>query len=197
MQWLKRIVPPLLVLGAAGVVIATLFSSHADSRGSVPLPQGGEVYLPSGKTTIFAEPRTPEETDTNHVTSPFALRVVPATGGDPLPIDPISDDDSPNQLFHRSQEIGQRGAVATIDAPASGRYVVTGSFDDEQSGSVNFGLTSFGAVKDEWKLIGGLLLAAFLISIVPVPKRGPGWERDEGGSGPGDYKPPRFSPYEG
>ena len=65
---------------------------------------------------------------------------------------------------------------------------------DETSAEVSFGLNSFRAVAQEWKLIAGLLAGAFLISVVPLPKRRP--HEDSFGSGEG-VQPSGFSPYRG
>ena len=199
MQWLKRVLPTCLVLAAVAVVLVTVLGDHSSAHGSVALPEGGTVTLPAGKTTIFADENATSKDDDTRLASPLSIEVAPAGGGEPLEVVPTSSDETADQIYHRSESIGSRGALASIDAPAAGKYLVSGSFDDPQiRGSLSFGTTSFAAVLDRWKLLAGLIGAAILISLMPLPKRGSRWDEAGGGSPSGEYQArPRFDPYNG
>ena len=96
---------------------------------------------------------------------------VPAAGGEPLVMEPAADSGTIGALASRSEAIGSRGTVATIDVPESGDYRISGSMADDSSVEIGFGLNAFRAVGQQWKLIAGLLAGAFLISLVRLPKR--------------------------
>ena len=55
MHALKRLLPKLLVLAAAGVALATLLSDHSAEYGKVTLPRGGVATLPEGTTKVFVD----------------------------------------------------------------------------------------------------------------------------------------------
>jgi hypothetical protein len=197
MQWLQRLLPKLLVLGAAGVVVAALLSDHHAEYGDVTLPRGGVVTLPEGTVNVFVDESTtaPGQSDDSHNLSSFLkLEVVPVAGGEQLTNEPAADEGGPDELSERSEAIGSRGTVATIEVPAAGEYRVSGGMADETSAEVSFGLNSFRAVAHEWKLIAGLLAGAFLISVVPLPKRRSGEDSFSSGEG---VQGPSYSPYRG
>ena len=195
MQWLKRIVPKLMVVAAFAVVIVALVSDHTAQYGAVPLPQGGVVQLPAGTVKVFVdEPQQPG--DPRELSSVLAFDVTPVGGGAALPKDATVETNN-EQLSKRSEAIGSKGAVATLDVPTAGAYRIRGGFAQATAGaSLSFGTDAFMAVLDKWKLWGGLLVAAFLISLIPVPKRDTSYELS-GGSESSSYQPPRFNPYNG
>jgi hypothetical protein len=199
MQWLKRVLPSCLVIAAIAVVIVTMLSDHSSVRGSVPLPQGGTVTLPAGKTTVFADQSVANKDDETRLQSPVSFGVAPVGGGEPLEVVPSSDDENPDQIYHRSESIGSRGALASIDAPEAGKYLVAGSFEDPHvTGTLSFGTTSFAAVLGKWKLLAGLIGAAILISMMPLPRRSSDWDEAVAGSPSGEHPArPRFDPYNG
>ena len=53
MRWLKHMLTVGLLLAAAVVALATVFSDHSDDYGKVALPSGGVVHLPKGTVTVF------------------------------------------------------------------------------------------------------------------------------------------------
>jgi hypothetical protein len=200
MQWLKRVVPKLLVVAAFAVTIVVLVTDHRAEYGTVALPQGGLVQLPEGTVKVFVdEPQQPG--DPRDLSSPLSFDVTPVGSSAALAKNPEVQENS-RQLTKRSEAIGSKGAVASIDAPSSGAYRVSGGFAEATPGaSLSFGTDGFMAVIDRWKILAGLLLGAFLLTLIPVPSRGSSYEASAGeaggGSEPGSYQPPRFNPYNG
>jgi hypothetical protein len=174
MQWLQRVLPKLLVVGAIGVVVVALLSDHKSEYGAVTLPRGGVVDLPGGTVNVFVDedpaPGAVKD-DAHDLPAALNLEVVPVSGGTPVSQEVAADSGSPGELASRSEAIGSRGTVATLDVPASGKYRITGGMTDDSAVEVSFGLNSFRAVTDQWKLIAGLLAGALLISLIPLPKR--------------------------
>lgn len=168
MQALQRWLPRLLVLGAIGVVIAALFSDHKKAYGEVPLPQGGVVDLPEGESKVYLDEIVLGEPsgDPRRLSGLLAFTVVPVGGGAPLSIEPIGGGTG-DELTERSQGIGSKDAVAAVDAPAAGDYRVSGQYESEVTASLSFGTDPFSAVLAEWRIWAGLLVLAFLISLVP------------------------------
>ncbi len=214
MQALKRLLPKLLVLAAAGVVLATLLSDHSADYGKVTLPRGGVVTLPEGTTKVFVDESATagdDSSDPRHLSAPLRFDVTPVGGGPAVAKDPTTKDGTSELLTTRSQAIGSGGAVANLDVPAEGKYRISGSLGDSGTTQLSFGLDSFMAVLDKWKLLAGLLGGAFLIALIPLPKRGPSrdWtgepSAETGGETSGEtnapsagaYQPRRFDPYRG
>ena len=207
MQALQSLIPKLLVLVAAGLVLATLLSDHSAEYGQVTLPRGGVVTLPEGTVKVFVDESAAAGDDTSdprRLSAPLSFQVVPVGGGAPLAKDPTTKDGTSEQLTARSQSIGSGGAVANLDVPAEGQYRISGSLGDTAATQLSFGLDSFMAVVGEWKLLAGLLGGAFLISILPRPSRGA--HRDPGPevsreapapAAPSTYQPARHTPYRG
>lgn len=201
MQWLKRVLPKLLVLVAIGVVVAAMLSDHSSEYGQVTLPGGGAVELPEGKTTVFVDDDFALPTDPNRLASPLALAVVSPQRGQ-LQVEP-SGEGLPGALFQRSEAIGSSGSVASIEVPSAGRYLVAGTTASREQATVQFGQTSFQAVAGEWKVIAALLAAAILISLMPLPRREREWKHDAPGASDGDpgeplgYSPRPVEPYRG
>jgi hypothetical protein len=165
MHWLKHIVPPLLVIAALGLVLATLFSDHSSDYGSAPLPQGGKVELPKGTVKVFYD--EPGEVQDSALSSPLTFAVTPAGGGPALEEKPTSKEGTSDAEVQRSQDVGSLDSVANIEVPAEGTYVVSGS--SGRSASLTFGTSPFGAVVRRWELLAGLLLAALLVAFIPLP----------------------------
>jgi hypothetical protein len=181
MRWLKQTTSILLLLGAVGVVLATAFSDHSDDYGQVSLPQGGTVHLPEGKVTVFyRELADSSQADQNP--GGFAFHLVPAAGGPPVDMS-LANEGTTDFSTTRSETIGEHGALAKLDVPAAGDYVVSGSTNLPAGTSfLDFGTNAATAVAHRWKLIAGLLLGAVLIALIPVPRRsGRRWEGDSGG----------------
>ena len=176
MQWLQRLLPKLLVLGAIGVIAVALFSDKKAEYGSVTLPRGGDVTLPEGTVNVFVDEDTTvgavEDGDHN-LPDVLSFAAVPVSGGDAVTPEPATDSGGPGEVTQRSEGIGARGTVATLDVPEHGDYRIAGSMGDSPA-ELTFGLTAFRSVAHEWKLIAGLLVGALLISMVRVPKRSRG-----------------------
>ena len=69
----------------------------------------------------------------------------------------------------RSEVIGEHNAIAKFDVPAEGDYqVVSASQFPEGSTTLEFGTNAAMAVAAKWKLLAGLVLAAFLITLIPT-----------------------------
>jgi hypothetical protein len=174
MQWLQRLLPKLLVLGAIGVTAVALLSDHKNDYGSVTLPGGGVVDLPEGTLNVFVDedpaPGAVDD-DAHDLSAALNAEAVPVAGGEPVVMEPAADSGNVGELASRSEAIGSRGTVATMDVPAAGSYRITGSMADDSSVELGFGLSSWRAVAHDWMLIAGLLVAAFLISLIRVPKR--------------------------
>ncbi len=76
----------------------------------------------------------------------------------------------------RSEVVGEHGAIAKLDVPGEGDYsvVATGGVPSGSS-MLGFGINAASALAAKWKLLAGLVAAAFLIAIIPVPRhRRPG-----------------------
>jgi hypothetical protein len=170
MRWFKHTLSILLVLVAVGVALATIFSDHSDDYGRVTLPQGGTVHLPEGKVTVFyrVEGGT-SELEQN--ASGVAFQVVPARGGQPVATT-LENSEVSEVAVQRSETIGELGAVAKLDVPAAGDYVVSGDSGLQPgASSLEFGTNAASALVDRWRLLAGLLLGALLLAIIPVPRR--------------------------
>ncbi len=194
MRWLKHTVSVLLVVGAASVALATALSDHSNDYGQVPLPQGGIVHLPEGKVTVFyGQPGN--GSDPGQVNASLAFQVIPMGGGSPVPLLPVGGGESAGAV-QRSETIGELGAVAKLDVPRSGDYAVSASSDLQPgSSSLEFGTNAGDALLQRWHLLAGLVIAAILIALIPVPRPRKRWE-DEGGTPSGWSSDPR-APYAG
>jgi hypothetical protein len=181
MRWLKHTVSILLLLGAVGVLLATVFSDHADDYGQVSLPQGGTVHLPKREVTVFYR-ELGDSTQPDQSPGGFSFNVVPANGGPPIDMSLASDGTSDFGTT-RSETIGEHGALAKLQVPVAGDYVVSATTNLPAGTSfLDFGTNAASAVRDRWKLIAGLLLGAVLVAFIPVPRRPDRrWEGDSGG----------------
>jgi hypothetical protein len=209
MQFLQRILPPLLVLGAVGILLSTFFSDHKADYGKVTLPAGGLVDLPEGGSTVYVgDIDIPVGSDIAQVGGSFAISVVPVDGGERPTLTPPGGDG--RSLTRSSEGLANRGAVADIDAPQAGAYRVSGSLGNLSDVEFSFGRSSFAAVVAGWQLWGGLLLAAILIALLPKLRHRPtgeGWVRPDvdqgvsGGQATGEpaaaSTAPPLSPYNG
>ena len=184
MRTLKRIIPVVLLLTAAGIVLATALSDHSSDYGRVPLPQGGTVELPEGTVKIFYEeeglPQGAVGFDTR-----IEFRVAPAGGGEPLRAESTGRQGNEDVAVERSQDLGELGSVGELEVPAAGSYVVSGdSGRPPGTSALSFGTDPFSAVVEKWRLLALLLGAALLIMLIPVGgrrrlERGePSWSSD-------------------
>jgi hypothetical protein len=175
MRWLKHTISILLLLVAVGVVLATVYSDHSDDYGRVSLPQGGTVHLPEGKVTVFYRVLgDTSEIDQN--TGGLAFQVMPTRGGAPIAM-ALPNGQTSGVAVTRSETIGELGAVAKLDVPAAGDYVVSGSTNLAAGTSyLEFGTNAGSALLQRWKLLAGLVLAALLLAIIPVPRSGRRWQ---------------------
>jgi hypothetical protein len=182
MRWLKQFVPSLLVVAAFAVALATLLSGHENKYGTVPMPAGGAVGLPEGTVKVFYEGAPGQEGGTR-LAAPLSFEVVPAGGGAPLPLEPTAKNGTSETQVQRSEDVTSLGSIAKLDVPEAGTYVV----DVKSSGtisSLSFGVDPLTAVAQRWKLFAGLLGAALLLILVPMPRRhdraddAPGWSSD-------------------
>jgi hypothetical protein len=187
MHWIKHITVPLLVLAAFAVAVATVFSDHAADYGTISLPQGGLVELPSGTVKVFYEEGGDARAPTARLSAPLSFEVTPAGGGAPLEETPTAKEGTAELETQRSTDVGSPGSVADIEVPAEGSYLVSGSSGQPAGASaLTFGTDPLGAVIRRWKLLAGLLIAAVLVALVPLPRRrshdeaaGPsGWSSD-------------------
>lgn len=210
MQALQRWLPRLLVLGAIGVVAAALFSDHRAAYGQVPLPQGGVVHLPEGESKVYLEDlQVDAGGDPRRLAGALSFQVVPAAGGAALELGSVPGVEGGNsELTERSQGIASKNAVAQIDAPAAGDYLVRGAYEASSSAVLTFGTDPFSAAVNGWKLWGGLLAAAVLIALIPKRRYRPSGEDVAAGrAAPGQqeqqspvagYEPTGgFTPYRG
>jgi len=194
MRWLRNVVSLGLIVAVVAIVLVTTLSDHSDDYGQVPLPQGGVVHLPEGTVTVYLSQLG--NTDPVHrVNTPFGFQAVPVGGGTPVPIS--SQNDAPAATaVQRSETIGELGAVAKLDVPASGDYQVTGSGDFAPGSSfLEFGTNAGAALLDRWRLLVGLLVGGVLIALLPMPRQKRRWE-DESGAPVGWSDDPR-APYAG
>jgi hypothetical protein len=196
MRWLKHTVSVLLLVAAAAVALATGLSNHSDDYGRVPLPQGGMVHLPKGKVTVFYS-QLGDSSGTAQQDGQFGFQVVPAGGGSPIPVSSdVGVGVESADAVQSSQTIGDLGAVAKLDVPSSGDYVVSASSNlAPGSSSLEFGTNAGSALLQRWHLLAGLLIAAILITLIPTPRPRRRWD-DEGGAPSGWSSDPR-APYAG
>ena len=174
MGWLKRTISALMALVAVGILLAVGFSDHSGDYGKVSLPQGGIVELPAGTVTVFDRFQgDPSEYEQN--TAGLSFQVTPVGGGPPVAAKVEGGAGSSDQV-QRTETIGEFGALAKLDVPAVGSYEVTGT-SDLAPGAVNldFGTNAGSALLARWKLIAGLLVGAFVLSLIPVPRSGRRW----------------------
>jgi hypothetical protein len=180
MRWLKHTISIGLLLAAAGVILAVGFSDHSDDYGRVSLPQGGTVHLPEGKVTIF-DRVSGSNSEVEQRTGALSFAVVPAGGGPPIAATAANGEISATSVT-RSETIGELGALANLEVPRSGDYVVRGSTDlAPGTFYLEFGTNAGSAILDRWKLIAGLLLGALLVALIPVPRSRRRWEGEPGG----------------
>lgn len=204
MQFLQRWLPRVLVLAALGVVLAALFGDHKRAYGEVPLPRGGVVALPEGTTKVYLDEvaAAARAGDPRKLSGVLAFAVTPIGGGAELAKGPVAAVDPDRQLTERSQGIGSKDAVAELEVPAAGDYRVSGSYSGATA-SLSFGTDPFSAVVAEWRLWGGLLLAAALVSLLPRRRYRAKHDASaasaggEDGQRAGSYESPGFSPYRG
>jgi hypothetical protein len=171
MRWLKHTLSTLLLLVAVGIVLATAFSDHSDDHGRVSLPQGGSVHLPEGKVTVFFRVLG-DSSELVQKNGGLAFQVTPAQGGEPIAM-ALANGQTSGIAVTRSETIGELGAVAKLDVPTAGDYVVRGSTNLTPGTSyLEFGTNTGSALLERWKLLAGLVLGAFLLAIIPVPRSG-------------------------
>ncbi len=174
MRWIKQITVPLLVVAASAVAIATLFSNHDADYGTVALPDGGVVELPSGTVKVFYKEGGEGRGPTARLETPLRFEVTPVGGGPPLEETPTAGSGSDELQTQRSSTVGSPGSVADIEVPTTGPYLVAGSSGQPAGTStLSFGTDPLAAVIGRWKLLAGLLLAAVLVAMVPLPRRHP------------------------
>ena len=195
MRWLKGLIPVVLILVAVGVALSTGLSDHSDDYGQVSLPQGGVVELPKGKVTVFYHQVGDTSDPIQQTSTPLTIQAVPVGGGNPVPVY-STDGKTPEDSVQRSETIGELGAVAKLDVPAAGAYMVSGTTELPAGASyLKLGTNAGDALVHKWRLFAGLLIGAFLISLIPVP-RGPRHWEDERDAPTGWSSDPR-SPYAG
>ena len=192
MRRIKRTLSLLLLLAAVAVALGTAFSDHSDDYGKVPLPQGGVVRLPEGRVVVYYRQAGGTE---GQQSSPLSFQVVPAGGGDAVPV----SSDNGTQVANAdqpSETIGELGAVAKLDVPAAGNYLVDiGGTVTPGVSTLDFGTNAGTAVLARWRLLAGLVLASILVALIPVPRAKKRWE-DEPGPPTGWSSDPR-APYAG
>jgi hypothetical protein len=194
MRWIKHTVSLLLLVGAVAVALGTAFSDHSDDYGDVPLPQGGVVHLPEGKVIVFYGQAGGTGAD-GGATVPFTFQVTPAGGGTPVPVSSEGGTEVAN-ADRGSETIGELGAVARLDVPSAGSYVVGASGGlAPGTTSLEFGTNAGDAVLHRWRLLAGLVIAAILVGLIPVPRSKRRWKDDSGPSS-GWSSDPR-APYAG
>jgi hypothetical protein len=170
MHTLKRIIPIVLVLTAAGIVLASALSDHSSDYGRVPLPQGGVVELPEGTVKVFYEEQGLSQEAVGFDTR-FDFEVAPPAGGEPLRTrSTVRDGDE--GVVERSQELDELGSVAEVAVPAAGSYLVSGDSGlPPGTSALSFGTDPFSAVVSKWRLLAVLLGAALLIILIPLGRR--------------------------
>lgn len=174
MRWLKHTTVALLLLAAAGVALATVFSNHDADYGRVSLPQGGAVKLPKGQVKVFLQGGQ-DAVDTSQLSSPITLQIVPATGGAPLKTSATAEGTSDLEL-QRTEDLGSLGSVADVDVPTAGEYIVSGT-SGQSAATLTFGTTAGQAIVSRWHLFAALVGGALLISLIPVPRRRSTWDQ--------------------
>lgn len=180
MRWLRSIITVGLLVAAASIALSTGLSDHSRDYGEVALPQGGPVHLPEGKVTVFLSQLGDSSDRIRQATTPFGFQVVPLGGGAPVPARsqtgaPVAD------AVTRSETIGELGAVAKLDVPVSGEYRVlaSGSFPPGST-FLDFGTNAGAALLARWKLLAGLLIAAMIVALIPMPRPPRHWEEEAG-----------------
>jgi hypothetical protein len=180
MRWLKHLISISLLLAAGVLVVAIGFSDHSDDYGRISLPQGGTVHLPKGDVTIYDRARgegDQVESNAGHL----SFGVTPVDGSGPLSI-ASARDELPNTAVTRTETVGEFGAIAKLDVPSEGDYVVRGSAGPPPATFyLEFGTNAGRALLDRWKLIAGLLLGALLVALIPVPRSRRHWEGEPSG----------------
>ena len=193
MRWLKHTISLLLLVAAVAVTLGTVFSNHSDDYGKVPLPQGGVVHLPQGEVVVFY--RQAEGGSDGGPAAPLTFQVMRVADGAPVPISADNGATIAN-ADQRSETIGELGAVAKLDVPSAGSYVVSaGGAGAPGTSSLEFGTNAGSALAKHWRLLAGLLGAAILVALIPVPRSKRRWE-DESGPASGWSSNPR-APYAG
>jgi hypothetical protein len=167
MRWLKHIISLGLLAAAVVIALGTVFSDHSSDYGKVSLPKGGTVQLPKGKVTVYYHVQGgPSDGGDN---TGVAFQVTPAGGGEPLSLG--SPSETSDYGLYRSQSIGDMDAVAKLEVPSAGSYVVSGnSTATAGSAFLEFGTNAATAVLHRWKLLAGLLGGALLLTLIPVPR---------------------------
>jgi len=192
MRWLKRTIPILMLLGAAGIALAIGFSNHSDEYGQVSLPQGGTVHLPKGKVTVFDRVQG-QSSEIEPTTANLAFAVVPVDGGPPIAMSLANGETSVTSVTRR-ETIGELGAFVKLDVPEAGDYRVTGSTSlAPGTFYLEFGTNAGVALLERWKLLAGLVLGALLIAFIPVPRSG----RGRGSVGEPHWSSDPSAPYAG
>jgi hypothetical protein len=181
MRWIKHTVTLLLLLAAVAVALGTAFSDHSGDYGKVPVPQGGVVHLPEGKVVVFSSQAGGSDAG-GEASVPFTFQVTPAGGGTPVPVSSDGGVAVAN-ADQRSETIGELGAVAKLDVPSAGSYRVTASGGVAPgTTSLEFGTNAGDAVLHRWRLLAGLVIAAVLVGLIPVPRSRRRWEDESGPS---------------
>ncbi|MGA6946394.1 MAG: hypothetical protein WBZ00_01455 [Solirubrobacterales bacterium] len=193
MRWLKHTVSFLLLVAAVAVTLGTVFSNHSDDYGKVPLPQGGVVHLPQGEVVVFY--RQAGGGSDGGPAAPLTFQVMRVADGAPVPVSADNGATIAN-ADQRSETIGELGAVAKLDVPSAGSYVVSaGGAGAPETSSLEFGTNAGSALAKHWRLLAGLLGAAILVALIPVPRSKRRWE-DPSGPASGWSSNPR-APYAG
>ena len=193
MRWLKHTVSFLLLVAAVAVTLGTVFSNHSDDYGKVPLPQGGVVHLPQGEVVVFY--RQAGGGSDGGPAAPLTFQVMRVVDGAPVPVSADNGATIAN-ADQRSETIGELGAVAKLDVPSAGSYVVrVGGAGAPGTSSLEFGTNAGSALAKRWRLLAGLLGAAILVALIPVPRSKRRWE-DPSGPASGWSSNPR-APYAG
>jgi hypothetical protein len=175
MRWLKHTISVVLLLVAVGVVLATVLTDHSDDYGQVLLPQGGIVHLPKERVTVYYRV-TGDASELDQNTGGLAFQVTPAGGGAPIAMT-SENGDTDGVAVTRSETIGELGAIAKLEVPAAGNYLVSGSSKLAPGMSyLEFGTNAGSAVLAKWKLIAGLVLGALLLALIPLPRSGRRWD---------------------
>jgi hypothetical protein len=196
MRWLKSLISIGLLLAAVAIALSTAFSGHSDDYGKVPLPQGGVVHLPEGKVIVFHNQVANGSDPARQAGSAYTFQVVPVGGGMPVPVSSENGALTADAV-QRSETIGELGAVAKLDVPNAGDYVVSASSNLVAGTAVlEFGTNAATAVSQRWHLLAGLVLASILIALIPVPRRPKRRWEDEEGTPSGWSSNPR-APYAG
>src|SRR4051812_7755107 len=112
MRRLKHTIAVVLLLVAAGIVLATALSDHSGDYGRVSLPHAGTVHLPEGKVTVYSRGRGDAIAPAGGRGGlPFA--VTPAHGGPPIAMT-LANGETSGVAVTRSETIGELGAVAKL-----------------------------------------------------------------------------------